>query len=164
MKKGIVLVAILTVALLVNSQALAGFQESRWQIIENLANPSRDDFDVNKASWERTDLRDGTPRWMNDVRGKYVYELLGSPIHKATLLGELGGTEQSGWELGCRIINLIEAVGLSATKAQEVSQTLFNATVADPGAKYYVDSGKIRVELVYYESMGSFMLIVTKKS
>ncbi len=161
MRKGISLVVVLVLALGVSCQVLAGFQESRWQIIENLADPGKD-YNVSKSGWERTDLNDGTPRWMNDVRGKYVYELIGSPINKVTLLGELGGTEQSGWELGSRIINLIEAIGLSETKAQEVSQTLFNATVADPGAKYYVVSGKIRVELIYYDSMGAFMLILTK--
>lgn len=162
MKKGIfVVVAVLILALLVSCQAIAGFQESRWQIIKNLADPEKD-YNVSKSGWERTDLNDGTPRWMNDVRGKYVYEVLGSPINKATLLGELGGTELSGWELGCRLINLMEAVGVAEGKAQEVCQTLFNATVADPGAKYYIVSGKIRVELIYYDSLGAFMLILTK--
>jgi len=165
MKKSLFLVAVLGAVLLLtqlSGQAIAGFQESRWQIMDLLANAWQNDYAVAKSGWEWSDLRDGTPRWMNDVRGKYVYELIGSPIKKATLLGELGGTEQSGWELGCRLINLIEAVGLSESKAQEISQTLFNATVPDPGAKYYVDSGGIRVELIYYDSMGAFMLILSK--
>ena len=153
MKKGVLLlVLVLVLALLVSCQALAGFQESRWQIMDLLANPGKD-YTVSKASWERSDLRDGTPRWMSEVKDMYVYELLGSPINKATLLGELGGTEQSGWELGCRIINLMEAVGVAEGKAQGVTERLFNATVADPGVKYYIVSGGIRVELIYYDRL-----------
>jgi len=164
MKKGLLLVLVLGMVLLLSQlsgQALAGFQESRWQIIEDLANPEKD-YTVSRASWERTDLNDGTPRWMSEVKVRYIYELIGSPINKVTLLGELGGTERSGWELGCRIINLLEAVGVAEGKAQEVSETLFNATVGDPGVKYYVISGKIRVELIYYDTMGTFMVILTK--
>jgi len=161
MKKGIVLGMVLVLALLFSCQALAGFQESRWQIIEDLADP-RQDFTVSKAGWERSDLRDGTPRWMCTINNKYAYEVLGSPINKATLLGELGGTEQSGYELGCRLIDFMEAVGVAESKAQEVCQTLFNATVADPGVKYFLVSGKIRVELVYYDNMGTFMMVLTK--
>lgn len=152
---------VLVLALLVSCQALAGFQGSRWQIIDRLANPEKD-YTVSKASWERSDLNDVTPRWMSEVKKMYLYELLGSPINEATLLGELGGTEQSGFELGCRIINFMEAVGVAEGKVGEVSQTLFNATVADPGIIYYVVSGKIRVELVYYDRMGTFMVILSK--
>jgi len=158
MKKVLVLVVVLV--LLASLQTLAGFQESRWQIIDQLAND--DSYRVSKTSWERTDLRDGTPRWLSTVKNKYLYELIGMPILQATLNGELGGTEESGFELASRIINFLEAVGVAEGKAQEVCRTLFSATVADPGVKYYLVSGKIRIELVYYDVMGTFMVVLKK--
>ena len=163
MRKGLVLAVVLVLTLLMSSQAIAGFQESRGEIIQELANAGENDYPVPKAGWERTDLRDGTPRWMNTVQRKYVYELIGEPISKATLLGELGGTEQSGWELGCRIINLIEAVGVTETKAQEVGEMLFNGAVASPGKEYWIVFEKIQAELTYMDLTGMFLLVLTKE-
>lgn len=155
-------------ALLLSCQALAGFQESRWQIIDLLANPEKiqpgltQDYSIVESRWSGSDLNDGTPRWMVVVKDMYAYELTGSPIKKATLMGGIGQTEQSGYELATRIMLFMRAVGVAAQKSSEVFQTLFNATLVEPGAKYYLVSGGIRVEMIYYDSMSAFMVTMQK--
>lgn len=163
MRKSLFLVVVLGVVLLLTAQALADFQAIRWKIIGHLADTERG-FPVSSTNWTRNDLNDGTPRWMNEVKGMYIYELLGSPnVSKGTLLGELGGTEASGYELGQRVINFLEAMGVTRNQARPVSESLFNATLADPEVEYYRVSGGVRVELIYYDLMGMFMLVLSKE-
>lgn len=164
MRKGLFLVVLTMVILLIqlSGQALAGFQESRWQIIQDLSNEWQNDYAVAKSGWERSDLNDGTPRWMNEVQEKYIYEIIGTPVFKVTLLGEIGPTEQSGAELGRRITNLMLAVGIAKGKLSEVSVQLFSVTVPNPGKAYYVISGRIRMELTYLDLMNMFLVVLTK--
>lgn len=160
-----VVVGLLAVGLvaLVTAGALGGFQESRWQIIQNLS--LDEDYSVSEASWERSDLNDGTPRWWASAKNRYTYELLGTPVRKASLNGELGTTEDQGFELGCRMINLIVAVGMRLEDAEEVVGVLFGVAISYPGEKYsldtyYLDLNGIRTELVYYDHLSTFLLTV----
>ena len=68
MRKSLFLVVVLGVVLLLTAQALADFQAIRWKIIGHLADTERG-FPVSSTNWTRNDLNDGTPRWMNEVKG-----------------------------------------------------------------------------------------------
>jgi len=171
MKKGLLVAVVLAVVLLLSQlsvQALAGFQESRWQIMDLLAYPEKiqqgltQDYSVSKASWERNDLNDGTPRWLAEAKIIYTYELMGSPIKSVTFTGGLTNDEDQGYELATRAMLFMRALGLSKEKTIEVLQTVLNAALANEGTKYYIVSQGIRVEMTFFKVMSMLMLTLSK--
>ena len=170
MKKGLLLAVLLGVVLLLSQlsgQALVSFQESRWQIIDLLAYPDKIEkgisqkYAVNKSSWERTDLADGTPRWMAQAKEIYSYELIGTPVKTATLLGGISNETEQIAELMIRSALLMRAIGMSKEKAAEVFERLVNSAGKDRDKKYYVEAEGIRAEMTVYSAMP--MLILTLK-
>lgn len=173
MKKGLFLVVVLGAVLLLSQlsgQALADFQESRWQIMDLLAYPEKIQqgltqyYSVSKASWdwERNDLNDGTPRWLAEAKIIYTYELMGSPIKSVTFTGGLTNDEDQGYELATRAMLFMRALGLSKEKTIEVFQTLLNTALANEGTKYYIVSQGIRVEMTFFKVMSMLMLTLSK--
>lgn len=172
MKKGLLLMVILGMALLLSQlsgQALAVFQESRWQIMDLLAYPKKiekginQEYGVSKSSWERTDLADGTPRWMVQVHDLYNYELVGTPIKTATLLGGISKEIDQIAELMIRSALLMRAMGMSKMEAAEGFQRLLNSAEGDKDNKYYVEAGAVRAEMTMFSAM-PMMLLTLKKA
>ena len=167
----IAVVAILVILLLLSQlsgQVLAGFQESRWQIMDLLAHPSKIEkgidqkYGVSKTSWERTDLADGTPRWMAAAANAlYNYELIGTLVKTATLLGGISDETEQIAELLIRSALLMQAVGMSKAEAAEGFQRLVNSADEDKDNKYYVEAQGIRAEMTVFSAMP--MLILTLK-
>jgi len=168
MKKGLLLVLVLVLALLVSCQALAGFQESRWQIMDLLANPEKIEkvmtktVAVSKENWEKSDLKDGTPRWLAQSGKLYNYELIGIPIKSATMTGGISDDTNQVYELMIRSALLMRAMGMSKDKAAEVFETLVNAATKDKDNKYYVKAEGIRVEMTVFSGMPILMITLSK--
>lgn len=171
MKKGLLLVVVLGMVLLLSQlsgQALAGFQESRWQIIDLLAHPSKIEqgieqkYGVSKTSWKRTDLADGTPRWMAAANKLYNYELIGTPVKTATLLGGISEETEQMVILLARSVLLMRAVGMSKEEAAEGIQRLVNSADEDKDNKYFVEAEGIRAEMTIFSSLPMMILTLKK--
>jgi len=170
MKKGLLLAVVLGMVLLLSQlsgQALASFQESRWQIMDLLAYPEKieegfEAYRVSKASWERSDLADGTPRWLAQSAKLYNYELIGTPIKSATMTGGITNDTNQVYRLMIRAALLMRAVGMSKDKAAEVFETLVNSATKDKDQKYYLDAEGIRTELTVFSSLAILILTVSK--
>lgn len=168
----IAVVAILVMLLLLSQlsdQALAGFQESRWQIMDLLAYPSKIEqgieqkYGVNKSSWERTDLADGTPRWMAAEANKlYNYELIGTPVKTVTLLGGISEKTEQMADLLVRSVLLMRAIGMSKGEAGEGIQRLVNSADGDKDNKYYIETEGIRAEMTIFTAMPMMILTLKK--
>lgn len=165
MRRKLVLVAVLVFAIMC-VEALAAFQESRWQIMDLLAYPEKiekkyEAYSVSKASWERNDLKDGTPRWLatEDI---YDYELIGSPIESVTFTAGWIDDYAHGYELTARSLLLMQAMGLSKEKAPEIFGTLFNAAFANSDTGYFIEFQGIRIEMTFFELMSMLMIVLTK--
>lgn len=172
MRKGLFLAVVLGMALLLSQlsgQATASFQESRWQIIDLLAHPSKIEkgieqkYGVSKSSWERTDLADGTPRWMAAVANElYNYELIGTPVKTATLLGGISEETEQMAILIVRSVLLMRAVGMSKGEAAEGIQRLVNSADGDKDNKYYIETEGIRAEMTVFSAMPMMILTLKK--
>lgn len=166
MKRRLVLIVIFAV-LLLSSQALAGFQESRWQIMDLLAYPDKIEkgfraYSVNKASWEKNDLGDRIPRWLAQPAKLYNYELVGSPIKSATMTGIITGDSKQVSQLKIRAIFLMRAVGMSKEQAEENFKVLMGNAKKDKDQEYYIDAERIRTRLTIFSSISMLMLTMSK--
>ena len=143
------------------------FERNRSRIIDLLAKPSlieetiTQKYSVAKSAWVRTDLADGTPRWMAQVKQIYNYELIGSPLEKVTFLTGVTSEASQVAELMVRSGLLMRAVGMSKEKAGEAFEALVTSASGDKGQKYYFEAEGIRAEMIWYEAMD--MLILTLK-
>ncbi len=170
-KRALILVLVLGAILLLiqlTGQALAGFQESRWEIIDLLAYPNKIDsgvtqaYSVSKASWERSDLNDGTARWLAQATNLYNYELIGSPIKTVTLMAALSSDTNQVSDLMIRAIVMMRVVGMSKEKALEAFERLVDSATKNKDKKYYVEEEGIRAEMIIYSTMSSLLLILKK--
>lgn len=160
-------VGILLLLLAIGSSG-ACFERNRTDIIDLLAHPNRiwkgieQNYAVTKSSWERSDLSDGTPRWMALSKNLYAYELIGSPPEKATLFGDISNETEQIRELMVRSVLLMRAVGMSEEKALEAFETLVYSAVKDRGQEYHTEIEGIRVEMIFHDTLP--MLFLTLKS
>ena len=167
MKRKLALLAI-SILLVMSTQTLAGFQESRWQIMDLLAYPEKIEktmtevYSVNKADWERSDLKDGTPRWLAQARELYNYELIGTPIKSATMTGMITEDTNQVYQLMIRSALLMRAMGMSKEVAAEAFETLVNSATKDKDSKYYVKREGVRVEMTVFSAMSMLMITLLK--
>jgi len=164
-----VLVVLIVLILALSQAGLAGLQESRWQIIDLLAYPEKvqkgltQDYAVDKATWVRSDLTDGTPRWLTEVKDRYAYEIQGTPVSRVTLLGHTGYTEAQGAELATRMMLFMRAMGVSAQNSSSAFQALFAATLESPATRFYINKNGIRISMIYFSSTCKFSLTMKKQ-
>ncbi len=166
MKGRLVLIVIFAI-LLLSSQSLAGFQESRWQIMDLLAYPDKIEkgfkaYSVSNASWEKNDLGDGIPRWLAQPAKLYNYELVGSPIKSATMIGIITDDSKQVNRLKIRAILLMRAVGMSKEQAEENFKVLMASAKKDKDQEYYIDAERIRTRLTVFSSISMLMLTMSK--
>lgn len=166
MKRRLVLIVIFAI-LLLSSQSLASFQESRWQIMDLLAYPDKIEkgfqaYSVSKASWEKNDLGDGIPRWQAQPAKLYNYELVGSPIKSATMTGIITDDSKQVNQLKIRAILLMRAVGMSKEQAEENFKVLMDSAKKDKDQEYYIDAARIRTRLTVFSSISMLMLTMSK--
>ncbi len=166
MKGRLVLIVIFAI-LLLSSQSLAGFQESRWQIMDLLAYPDKIEkgfkaYSVSNASWEKNDLGDGIPRWLAQPAKLYNYELVGSPIKSATMTGIITDDSKQVNRLKIRAILLMRAVGMSKEQAEENFKVLMGSAKKDKDQEYYIDAERIRTRLTVFSSISMLMLTMSK--
>lgn len=166
MKRGLVLIAIFAI-LVLSSQSLAGFQESRWQIMDLLADPDKIEkgfkaYSVSTASWEKNDLGDGIPRWLAQPAKLYNYELVGSPIKSATMTGIITDDPKQVNQLKMRAILLMRAVGMSKEQAETNFKVLMDSAKKDKDQEYYIDAERIRTKMTVFSSISMLMLTMSK--
>lgn len=166
MKRRLVLIVIFAV-LLLSSQALAGFQESRWQIMDLLAYPDKIEkgfkaYSVSNASWQKNDLADGIARWLAQPAKLYNYELVGSPIKSVTMTGIITDDSRQVNQLKIRAILLMRAAGMSKEQAEENLKVLMDSAKKDKDQEYYIDAERIRTRLTVFSSISMLMLIISK--
>ena len=166
MKRRLVLIVIFAV-LLLSSQSLAGFQESRWQIMDLLAYPDKIEkgfkaYSVSNTSWEKNDLGDGIPRWLAQPAKLYNYELVGSPIKSATMTGIITDDSKQVNRLKIRAILLMRAVGMSKEQAEENFKVLMDSAKKDKDQEYYINAERIRTRLTVFSSISMLMLTMSK--
>ena len=166
MKRRLVLIVIFVI-LLLSSQSLAGFQESRWQIMDLLAYPDKIEkgfqaYSVSKASWEKNDLGDGIPRWLAQPAKLYNYELVGSPIKSATMTGIITDDSKQVNQLKIRAILLMRAAGMSKEQAEENFKVLMDSAKKDKDQEYYIDAARIRTKMTVFSSISMLMLTMSK--
>jgi len=166
MKRRLVLIVIFAV-LLLSSQSLASFQESRWQIMDLLAYPDKIEkgfkaYSVSNASWEKNDLGDRIPRWLAQSAKLYNYELVGSPIKSATMTGIITDDSKQVNQLKIRAILLMRAVGMSKEQAEENFKVLMDSAKKDKDQEYYIDAERIRTKMTVFSSISMLMLTMSK--
>ncbi|MEE9175499.1 MAG: hypothetical protein V3U19_04915 [Thermodesulfobacteriota bacterium] len=166
MKRRLVLIVIFAV-LLLSSQSLASFQESRWQIMDLLAYPDKIEpgfksYSVSQASWEKNDLADRIPRWLAQPAKLYNYELVGSPIKSATMTGIITDDSKQVNQLKIRAILLMRAVGMSKGQAEENFKVLMDSAKKDKDQEYYIDAERIRTRMTVFSSISMLMLTMSK--
>ncbi len=166
MKRRLVLMVIFAVSLLSN-QALAGFQESRWQIMDLLAYSDKIEkgfkaYSVSQESWEKSVLDDGIPRWLAQPAKLYNYELVGSPIKSATMTGIITDDSKQVNQLKIRAILLMRAVGMSKEQAEENFKVLMDSAEKDKDQEYYIDAERIRTKMTIFSSISILMLTMSK--
>jgi len=166
MKNRLVLMVIFAVLLLSN-QALAAFQESRWQIMDLLAYPDKIEkgfkaYSVSNAIWQKSVLDDRIPRWLAQPSKLYNYELVGSPIRSVTMTGIITDDSQQVNRLKVRAILLMRAVGMSKEQAEENFKVLMDSAKKDKDQEYYIDAERIRTRLTIFSSISMLMLTMSK--
>lgn len=166
MKRRLVLIVIFAI-LLLSSQSLASFQESRWQIMDLLAYPDKIEkgfksYSVSMASWEKNDLGDGIPRWLAQPAKLYNYELVGSPVKSTTMTGIITDDSKQVNQLKIRAILLMRAVGMSKEQAEENFKVLMDSAKKDKDQEYYIDAERIRTRLTVFSSISMLMLTMSK--
>ncbi len=166
MKRRLVLIVISAI-LLLSSQSLASFQESRWQIMDLLAYPDKIEkgfkaYSVSNASWEKNDLGDGIPRWLAQPAKLYNYELVGSPIKSATMTGIITDDSKQVNRLKIRAILLMRAVGMSKEQAEENFKVLMDSAKKDKDQEYYINAERTRTRLTVFSSISMLMLTMSK--
>jgi hypothetical protein len=166
MKRRLVLMVIFAVLLLSN-QVLAGFQESRWQIMDLLAYPDKIEkgfkaYSVSNASWQKSVLDDRVPRWLAQPSKLYNYELVGSPIRSITMTGIITDDSQQVNRLKIRAILLMRAVGMSKEQAEENFKVLMDSAKKDKDQEYYIDAERIRTKMTVFSSISMLMLTMSK--
>ena len=164
-KRALSVFVALSALLVMNSMAFP-FTRSRNTIIDLLAHPERiekgigQEYAVSKSSWERSDLSDGTARWMAQLKDLYNYELIGVPLKKGTLLSGVSGQVDQSAELAIRAVLFMRAFEMSKDEAAEAFKRLLDSTSMDKGQKYYVEYGDLRAEMIFYDAMPMLLLIV----
>ena len=166
MKRRLVLTVIFAV-LLLSSQSLASFQQSRWQIMDLLAYPDKIEkgfksYSMSEASWEKNDLGDGIPRWLAQPVKLYNYELVGSPIKSATMTGIITDDSKQVNQLKIRAILLMRAVGMSREQAEENFKVLMDSAKKDKDQEYYIDAERIRTKMTVFSSISMLILTMSK--
>ena len=166
MKRRLVLIVIFAM-LLLSSQSLASFQESRWQIMDLLAYPDKIEkgfksYSVSNESWEKNDLGDGIPRWLAQPTKLYNYELIGTPIKSATMTGIITDDSKQVNQLKIRAILLMRAVGMSKEQAEENFKVLMDSAKKDKDQEYYIDAERIRTKMTVFSSISMLMLTMSK--
>jgi len=166
MKRRLVLIVIFAI-LLLSSQSLASFQQSRWQIMDLLAYPDKIEkgfksYSVSEASWEKNDLGDRIPRWLAQSAKLYNYELVGSPIKSATMTGIITDDSKQVNQLKIRAILLMRAVGMSKEQAEENFKVLMDSAKKDKDQEYYIDAERIRTKMTVFASISMLMLTMSK--
>ena len=166
MKRRLVLIVIFVVLLLSN-QSLAGFQESRWQIMDLLTYPDKIEkgfkaYSVSKESWQKSILDDGIPRWLAQPTKLYNYGLVGSPIKSATMTGITTDDSKQVNQLKIRAILLMRAVGMSKKQAEANFEVLMDSAKKDKDQEYYIDAERIRTKMTVFSSISMLMLTMSK--
>jgi len=166
MKRRLVLIVIFAI-LLLSSKSLAGFQQSRWQIMDLLAYPDKIEkgfkaYSVSNASWEKSILDDRIPRWLAQPTNLYNYELVGSPIKSATMTGIITDDSKQVNQLKIRAILLMRAVGMSKEQAEENFKVLMDSAKKDNDQEYYIDAERIRTKMTVFSSISMLMLTMSK--
>lgn len=166
MKRRLVLSVVFAV-LLLSSQSLATFQQSRWQIMDLLAYPDKIEkgfkaYSMSNASWEKNDLSDGIPRWLGQPAKLYNYELVGSPMKSATMTGIITDDSKQVNHLKIRAILLMRAVGMSKEQAEENFRVLMDSAKKDKDQEYYIDAERIRTKMTVFSSISMLMLTMSK--
>jgi len=166
MKGRLVLIVIFAI-LLLSSQSLASFQQSRWQIMDLLAYPDKIEkgfkaYSMSEASWEKNDLADRIPRWLAQPAKLYNYELVGSPIKSATMTGIITDDSKQVNQLKIRAILLMRAVGMSKEQAEENFKVLMDSAKKDKDQEYYIDAERIRTKMTVFSSISMLMLTMSK--
>ncbi len=166
MKRRLVLIVIFAI-LLLSSQSLASFQQSRWQIMDLLTYPDKIEkgfkaYSMSEASWEKNDLGDGIPRWLAQPAKLYNYELVGSPIKSATMTGIITDDAKQVNQLKIRAILLMRAVGMSKEQAEENFKVLMDSAKKDKDQEYYIDAERIRTKMTVFSSISMLMLTMSK--
>ncbi len=166
MKRRLVSMVIFAV-LLLSSQSLASFQESRWQIMDLLAYPDKIEkgfkaYRVSEASWEKNNLADGIARWLAQPAKLYNYELIGTPIKSATITGIITDDSKQVNQLKIRAILLMRAVGMSKEQAEENFKVLMDSASKDKDQEYYIDAERIRTKMTVFSSISMLMLTMSK--
>jgi len=166
-KREISLISIfLVIFLLVGVFSGVCFAISRTKVIDLLAHPNKIEkgisqkYAMSKSSWERTDLADGTPRWMVLTNYIYTYELIGSPLKKTNLLAGVTENKVQVAELMLRSILLMRACGMSKSGAVDAFTTLVDSVTVDMDTTYYFETEGFRVEMIFYSAMSMLLLSV----
>ena len=96
------------------------------------------------------------------ANGLYNYELIGTPVKTATLLGGISDETEQMATLIVRSVLLIRAVGMSKGEAAEGIQRLVNSADGDKDNKYYIQADGIRAEMTVFSAI-SMMILTLKK-
>ena len=142
------------------------FRVSRSTLFDLLATPADieptlvDGEQYAVSGWQRSDLSDGTPRWMARAGEIYAYELIGEPAYKLTLLAIMTGEVEDSTNLMVRALFLIQATGVSKEEAVDVLLELMDKSLADPDKSYKnIAEGSI-ITVTFYEIMSSMLISV----
>jgi hypothetical protein len=142
------------------------FNVSRSTLFDLLATPTDieptlvDGEQYAVSGWERSDLNDGTPRWMTQVGEIYLYELIGEPAYKLTLLAGVTGEFEDSADLIVRAVLLIRATGVPKDEAGDVFSELMNKSLADPDKSYEKIAGGNIVSAIFNEILPSMLISV----
>ena len=153
--------------LLLSNQALAGFQESRWQIMDLLAYPDKIEkgfksYSVSNESWKKTVLDDRIARWLAQPTKLYNYQLVGSPISSVAMTGIITDDSKQVNQLKIRAILLMRAAGMSREQAEENFKVLMDSAKKDKDQEYYIDAERIRTKMTVFSSISVMMITILK--
>jgi len=142
------------------------FSVSRSTLFDLLATPADieptlvDGEQYAVSGWQRSDLSDGTPRWIVQAGEIYAYELIGNPAYKLTLLAVMTGQVEDSANLMIRAVLLIRATGVPKEEAGDVLLELMDKSLADPDKSYKNIAGGSIISVTFYEIMSSMLISV----
>lgn len=147
------------------------FEISRSEIFDLLENPQKIEPDLSSGwqyavtGWERSDLSDGTPRWMTTTADEvYLYELIGDPANKFTFMGEITGETQNSQEFLLRSSLVLRAIGIEKENTSSVLTDLVEKAAENPNTKFKVERDGVFIQMQFIRSMSTISLTLVPVS